>query len=121
MYRITLALASLLLALQPLAVSADPAAFVGIGYTFGGNFGLTVKVLSSDHEDNGVLAVGASWYPQASNQFGLDVSAGYAGDNAAALVGWDFLQQKPQFSAGWADTDEDSTSSGGCFGECGFF
>jgi hypothetical protein len=96
-----------LLAIQPLNISADPAAFLGIGYTFGGNFAVTAKVLSSDKEDNGVLAVGASWYPFAANTYGMDISAGYAADNSAILAGWDFLQQKGQVSAGWADTEDD--------------
>jgi hypothetical protein len=110
---ISSAVAAVLLAALPLSATADPAAFVGVTYSFGGNFGVTAKVLSSDHEDNGVLAVGATWYPGAAKQFGLDVSAGYAGDNAAALIGWDFLQQKAQFSAGWADTDDDDDKAVG--------
>jgi hypothetical protein len=52
------AVAAVLLAALPISVVADPAAFVGVAYSFGGSFGVTAKVLSSDNEDNAVLAVG---------------------------------------------------------------
>jgi hypothetical protein len=94
----------LLLAAQPYVASADPAAFLGVSYTLGGDFAVTAKVLSSNKEDNGILAVGASWYPMSRKRFGLDLGAGYAGKESAILFGWDFLQQKAQISAGWADT-----------------
>lgn len=45
----------------------------------------------------------------ATNKFGLDLSAGYAFDDAAVLVGWDFLQKSVQVSAGWADIDDDDS------------
>lgn len=47
----------------------------------------------------------------ATDKFGVDLSAGYAFDNAAVLVGWDFLQKSVQVSAGWADTEDDNSNA----------
>lgn len=99
----------LLLCLLPLTSYADPAAFVGVTYAFGNGgssgIGLTAKVLSDDKDENGVAALGASYYPFSAQPFGLDVSAGYAFDDAAVLLGWDFLQDSIVLSAGWADIE----------------
>ncbi|WP_043115362.1 hypothetical protein [Solemya velum gill symbiont] len=93
-------------------VTADPAAFIGVAYGFSGNFGLTAKVLSSDEEDTGVAALGATYYFGTPTPWGVDLSAGYACDNSAFLLGYDFLQKTVTGSAGWADTeDEDSSYS----------
>ncbi|MBL1319478.1 MAG: hypothetical protein COA63_000260 [Methylophaga sp.] len=101
-----------LLGLLPLTAQADPAAFVGISYSFGGSgVGISVKVLSDDEEDQAVAALGATYYPMAANKFGIDLSAGYAFDDAAVLVGWDFLQKSVQVSAGWADIEDDDSSN----------
>jgi hypothetical protein len=101
-----------LLGLLPLTAHADPAAFVGISYSFGGSgVGISVKVLSDDEEDQVVAALGATYYPMAADNFGMDLSAGYAFDDAAVLVGWDFLQKSVQVSAGWADIEDDKSSN----------
>ncbi len=100
----------LLASLLPFATAqADPAAFIGLSYTFSGNAGISAKVLSDDEENNAVVAAGATYYPFAQNKFGLDVSAGYAFDNTAALIGYDFLQHSVQGSVGWADTENENT------------
>jgi len=98
----------LLLAALPLTAQSDAAAFVGINYSFGGNFGISVKALSDDDENNGVAAVGVSYYPMAANKFGIDAGVGYAFDSYAVTAGWDFLQKEPVVSVGYADTDDDS-------------
>jgi hypothetical protein len=97
----------------PISVWADPAAFVGVSYSWGGNLGISVKVLSDDEEDNAVVAAGATYYPMAAvgNKFGLDVGAGYAFDSSAIIGGWDFLQNKPLLSFGYADVDDDSNNN----------
>jgi hypothetical protein len=100
-----------LLITLPFTIQASPAAFVGISYSFGGNIGLSVKLLSDDKEDKVVAAIGASYYPTAMNKFGIDIGAGYTFNNAAAIVGWDFLQKSPQISAGWADIEDDKSRS----------
>ena len=98
------ALASLL---STSVVQADPAAFVGLSYTWGGNIGISAKILSDDEEDNAIVAAGVSYYPFAQNKFGLDVGAGYAIDNSAVLISYDFLQKSVQGSIGWADTENE--------------
>lgn len=101
-----------LLGLLPLTAQADPAAFVGISYSFGGaGVGISVKVLSDDKEDQVVAALGATYYPMAANKFGIDLSAGYTFNDAAVLVGWDFLQKGVQVSAGWADIEDDKSNA----------
>ena len=103
----------LLLAALPLTAQSDAAAFVGINYSFGGNVGISVKALSDDDENNGVAAVGVSYYPMAANKFGIDAGVGYAFDSYAVTAGWDFLQKEPVVSVGYADTDDDSKRSKG--------
>lgn len=85
--------------------SADVGVMLGVGYTFGGaGPAITLKALSTDKQDEGVVAAGVSYYPLSPNKFGVDVGAGYQADNAAAIVSWDFLQSAVQVSAGWSDT-----------------
>jgi len=85
---------------------ADPAAFVGISYSFGGGgVGISAKVLSDDDENKGVIGGGVTYYPL-TNQFGLGVGVGSTFDNGAALIGWDFLQNGVEASIGWADTED---------------
>ena len=90
---------------------ADSAAYIGISYTFDGEVGLSAKILSDDEEDSVVAAVGATYYPFSQNKFGLDIGAGYVFDDAAALIGWDFLQNRVQGSIGWADTENDKNNT----------
>tara|TARA_R110002074_G_scaffold152936_1_gene307561 strand:- start:124412 stop:124774 length:363 start_codon:yes stop_codon:yes gene_type:complete len=100
--------ALLLLLALPLSAHSDAAVFIGINYTFGGNLGLSIKALSDDDENNGVAAVGVSYYPMAENKLGIDAGVGYAFDSYAVTAGWDFLQKEPVVSVGYADTDDDS-------------
>lgn len=104
------ALAAAVLMSVPFTTQADPAAFVGLAYSFGGNAGLTVKVLSDDEEHKTVGALGVTYYFNTPNSLGLDVSAGRTFSNSAATIGWDFLQQNAQVSGGWADTEDDKKS-----------
>ena len=98
----------LLSAFLPLSAQADPAAFIGISYGFDSSFGISIKALSSDEEDEGVVAVGTTYYPfAASKKFGFDLGAGYTFDGSAIIGGWDFIQSQPQVSFGFADTDDD--------------
>ena len=89
---------------------ADPAAFVGLSYSFGGNVGLSLKVLSDDEEGKNVAALGGTYYFGAQNPWGLDLGVGRTFDNGAVTIGWDFLQENGQISAGWADTEDDNSS-----------
>lgn len=93
-----------------LGVQADPGYMLGVSYSLGGpasakNLGFTGKVLTSDKQDKWVGAAGVSVYPWADRKLGLDLGGGYNFDRTAAIVSYDFLQAKPQLSAGWSDTD----------------
>ena len=107
-------LCTLALTTLPFTIQADPAAFVGLSVTFGGDIGVTGKILSSDKEDQFVAAAGVTWYPAAEKPLGVDVSGGYNFDNVAALVGYDFLQKSPVGSVGWADTEDDRKKKKPC-------
>ncbi|MGY8872217.1 MAG: hypothetical protein ACKVJE_17410 [Pseudomonadales bacterium] len=90
---------------------ADPAIMFGLSYSFNGEFGVTVKALSNDDEDEFVAAVGATFYPYTNKSFGLDAGIGYTFDDAAAVLSWDFLQEAAQASIGYANTDSNKSSS----------
>ena len=83
---------------------ATPAAFLGLSYHFGGKLGFTAKVLSSNAEKKSVAGFGATYYFNAKDPFGLDLSVGRTMKHSAVLVGYDFLQKQPALSAGWANT-----------------
>jgi len=84
---------------------ADAGFMLGISHNFGGSTGITFKVLSSDKQDKGVVALGVSYFPgNDKNKFGLDLGVGYNFRRGAATVGWDFLHQQVQAAIGYSDT-----------------
>ncbi|MBX2809066.1 MAG: hypothetical protein KTR20_10595 [Cellvibrionaceae bacterium] len=85
---------------------ADVTYMVGVSLTLTGDVGFTGKLLSNDKEEKLVLAAGATYYPFSGNIFGVDASAGYILENGTVTGGWDFIQQVPQFSLGFADTED---------------
>lgn len=86
---------------------ADPTFMVGLSLNFGGGqepaLGVTGKVLSSDQPDEVVGAAGATYF--FDGYWGLDAGLGYTFDNSAITLTYDFLNERPQISAGWADID----------------
>jgi len=88
---------------------ADPGAFFGITYNFSGSVGLSLKVLSNNKEDRGVVGAGVSYFPM-TNKFGLDASAGYLFQNGEVTAGWDFLQNSPQVGIGFVNTKSSSNN-----------
>ena len=109
-------LASIMLC-SSVSVMADTGVFVGVVYDFGSGtrassgLGLSAKVVSDDEEDKAVGAVGLSYFPQAANKLGVDVSIGYTFDNGLVTLGYDILNKQPQMGLGYMDTDDGSTSS----------
>jgi hypothetical protein len=100
------AISVLLAASAPAA--ADPAAFLGVSYNFGGTLGVTLKVLSDDEEDNAALAGGVSYFPwEPGTRIGLDLGVAYLFQDAAVTAGWDFLGRKVQVGLGYVNTDDD--------------
>ncbi len=93
-------------------IFSKPSFMGGVTYTFNGDFGVTLKVLSSDKDKGVVFGVGGTYYPTRNkNQFGLDADIGYQQDNMAIMGGWDFLQKSANISAGYStsiSSDDDS-------------
>ena len=84
---------------------AEAGFMLGISHNFGGSTGITFKVLSSNKQDKGVVALGVSYFPRdEKNKFGLDLGVGYNFRRGAATVGWDFLHQQVQAAIGFSDT-----------------
>ena len=96
-----------LLLLGSTAVFADPGVFFGVTYNFKGasGIGLSIKVLSTDRQDRGVLGLGVSYLPLLQ-KFGADVDAGYQFKNGAVTGGWDFINNSPQLGLGYVNTEE---------------
>lgn len=91
------------------AVRAEPALMLGATLKFGGNsgktsVGMTAKILSDNRKDRGVAALGLSWYPGQSQQFGIDVGLGYVFDGGALTAGYDFIDRAPALGLGWVDS-----------------
>ncbi|SFR34888.1 hypothetical protein SAMN04488005_0725 [Yoonia tamlensis] len=95
--------------LGPATLSAEPTFMLGGGVAFGGGqspqFAITAKILSDNQPEEAVFGLGGSYY-LGSGEFGADLSAGYLFDNTALMVGYDFLQNAPVFSYGYAEADE---------------
>ncbi|WP_010139603.1 hypothetical protein [Oceanicola sp. S124] len=100
----TTALATILLSGS---ATADPAVMLGLALNFGGGsqpqLGLTTKILSSNRPNETVAAAGVSYFFDGS--WGLDLGVGYTFDEAAITLSYDFINQSPQFSAGWANIE----------------
>ena len=88
---------------------ADPGIFLGTTCNFGGSVGVSVKVLSNNKEDRGVLASGVSYYPL-TGKFGIDAGAGYLFNKVAVTFGWDFLNNNPNIGGGYVNTKDDNPS-----------
>lgn len=90
----------------------QPTVMLGIAFNFGGaasaqNFGITAKVLSNDFQDYQAATVGMTYFPKKeSSNLGLDVGLAYKATTAVGTVGWDFLSNQLQFSAGYVDAQE---------------
>jgi hypothetical protein len=98
----------------------QPAVMLGLSFNFGGgsaeqSFGITAKVLSNDWQDYQAAALGMTYYPmKETNKVGLDASLAYKSTFAVGTIGWDFLNNQPQVSAGYVDAQEPKRSYG-CF------
>ena len=88
--------------------TADPTLMFGLSFNFGGgapaSTGLTVKLLSDNKADSVVGAAGFSYFFDNDGYFGFDAGLGYLFDgNVATTLTYDFLNQRPQVSLGYAD------------------
>lgn len=88
--------------------NAHPGVFFGLTYNFGGNVGMSLKVLSSNREDRGAFCAGISYFPE-TKKVGLDVGGAYTFQNGAVTAGWDILNNAPQMGVGYIHTVQPST------------
>lgn len=107
----TLFSASALLLSAPAVHSAEQTVMFGLVYTFGGDLGLSAKLLSQREPNTVAGAIGVSWYPLAQDgntKFGFDVSAVALFErNTAMSIGWDFAAKGLQLGTGYADLKQD--------------
>jgi hypothetical protein len=92
---------------------ADAGAFFGITYNFQSesSFGITAKLLSNDLPNNIVVGAGINYYPFAPSQnFGVDISAGYVFQNVAVTGGYDLVKKESQISVGYVNTRSTSAA-----------
>ena len=92
--------------------STDVTVMGGIAYSFGAgttaeNFGFTLKGLNTNEGDQFVVGAGGTYYPWSESKFGIDLSAGYNGNESTVLAGYDFLRKAPVISGGLVNTAEE--------------
>lgn len=86
-------------ALACLNAHASAAFMFGISHNFGGDTGVTFKILSSDKRNKPVLAAGVSFFPQ---RVGLDLGVGYNFKRTTVTFGRDLLNSRYQMAWGVA-------------------
>jgi hypothetical protein len=99
---------AIVLALIATPAVADPTFMLGLAVNFGGgertSTGLTLKILSDDEADSFVGAAGVTYFFDNGGYLGWDAGIGYLfEDNFATTLTYDFLNNRPQFSIGYAD------------------
>lgn len=109
--KIVLPVAALLATLSGNA-NADALVMIGISYNFGGETGISFKVLSSERRDETVGAIGVTYFPGAkSRAWGVDTSVGHTFHNGAVTIGYDWLNEQVQASVGAANTKEEPAAA----------
>ncbi|MGM9426895.1 hypothetical protein [Hydrogenophaga sp. MI9] len=84
---------------------AEPGVMLGISHNFGGDTGITLKLLSTDRRDKLAAAVGVSYFPWAATRsWGFDTSVGYTFRHGALTLGYDWLNGQVQLGLGAANT-----------------
>jgi hypothetical protein len=101
---LTTALASMMMTTVALA---EGTLMLGLSLNFGGGkesaYGVTAKVLSSNVDNSVVGAAGVSYFFDNGGYLGADLGLSYTFDNSATVLSYDFLNNRPQISAGCAD------------------
>ena len=85
---------------------ANPGVMLGVTYNFGGHWGISLKVLSTDHQDRGAVAAGVTYFPT-TRSWGADAGVAYLARSSAATFGWDFLHSQFQMGLGYVHTKAD--------------
>ncbi|MBT9464031.1 hypothetical protein [Hydrogenophaga sp.] len=76
----------------------------GISHNFGGDTGVTFKILSSDRRNQPVLAAGVSFFPGDGRQIGLDVGVGYSFRRTTVTFSRDLVMERFQVAWGLSST-----------------
>lgn len=83
--------------------NAQAAGFMfGISHNFGGDTGVTFKILSSDRRNRPVLAAGVSFFPGEGRRIGLDVGEGYNFRQTTVTFSRDLVMERFQMAWGLA-------------------
>jgi hypothetical protein len=83
--------------------NAQAAGFMfGISHNFGGDTGVTFKILSSDRRNRPVLAAGVSFFPGEGRRIGLDVGVGYNFRQTTVTFSRDLVMERFQMAWGLA-------------------
>lgn len=83
--------------------NAQAAGFMlGISHNFGGDTGVTFKILSTDRRNRPVVAAGVSFFPGEGRRIGLDVGVGYNFRQTTVTIGRDLVMERFQVAWGLA-------------------
>ncbi|MDP1782207.1 hypothetical protein [Hydrogenophaga sp.] len=83
--------------------NAQAAGFMfGISHNFGGDTGVTFKILSTDRRNRPVLAAGVSFFPGEGRRIGLDLGVGYNFRQTTVTFGRDLVMERFQMAWGLA-------------------
>ncbi|MDP2017823.1 hypothetical protein [Hydrogenophaga sp.] len=76
----------------------------GISHNFGGDTGVTFKILSSDRRNKPVLVAGVSFFPGDGRRIGLDVGVGYSFQRTTVTFSRDLVMERFQVAWGLSST-----------------
>jgi hypothetical protein len=80
--------------------NAHAAGFMfGISHNFGGDTGVTFKILSSERRNRPVLAAGVSFFPGEGHRIGLDLGVGYNFRQTTVTLSRDLVMDR--FQVAW--------------------
>lgn len=83
--------------------NAQAAGFMfGISHNFGGDTGMTFKILSTERRNRPVLAAGVSFFPGEGRRIGLDVGVGYNFRQTTVTFSRDLVMARFQMAWGFA-------------------
>lgn len=83
--------------------NAQAAGFMfGISHNFGGDTGVTFKILSTDRRNRPVVAAGVSFFPGEGRRIGLDLGVGYNFRQTTVTFSRDLVMERFQMAWGLA-------------------
>ncbi|MFN7120947.1 MAG: hypothetical protein ACK4NM_02825 [Hydrogenophaga sp.] len=81
--------------------NAQAAGFMfGISHNFGGDTGMTFKILSNERRNRPVLAAGVSFFPGEGRRIGLDLGVGYNFSHTTVTFSRDLIMDRFQMAWG---------------------